>query len=232
MLERHDFRPDTVPDVGTLRVDQTHAALPAECVDLLHGTIDPSSELVLVIGDPLGRLARRITNFAPHATVITCHSWQESETVLETNLTSETDEYLTLPTRTPALFYHENWSYRDRLFTIPRDLNTAIQGICESHVIPEKIIIDSDSFECFTRWQNMFRLITEAFPHVVIAGTGWDREEIRQELRMVTKATKRAMESREITWRISGMSVHPAKHTTAQEAENGVNALPPASRIG
>lgn len=218
--------PDTIPDVGTLCVNQTHATLPPECVDLLHGTIDPSSELVLVIGDPLGRLARRIANFAPHATVITCHSWQESRTITDTNITSETVDRLEAIPRTPALFYHENWSYRDRIFTIPCDLNTAIQCICESHVSPEKIIIDSDSFESFTRWQNVFRLITEAFPHVVIAGTGWDREEIQQELCKVTEVTQRAMESREITWRISGTSVHPAKSTTVQEALNGGNTLP------
>lgn len=175
--------------------DDEHDLLPLECVNLLSGTIAPSASIVVVIGDPLGKISRAAANVAPDATILTCNDWKSAE---------ETTDDVSVYNEDPKVFYHENWMYRDRLYTIPVAIGSAILSIVEFGIVPDKVIFDSGQFVNFSEWYRVFHMLLEAFPNVVIAGTGWDREEIRQELRTTAETSGRAIEFREITWRISG----------------------------
>jgi hypothetical protein len=161
-----------------------------ESQDLLEASIPHDAGFVLITGDPLGRIARRIVNIASHATVITCYDWKEVQ--------GSAGNYLDSPDR----FYAENWSYQSQIYTIPQPLKESLFSVSESDVEPDRIIIDSDAFHSFEDWNNAFQLLMEIFPKTLVLGNGWKREDIREHLTSFSREHLRELEFRDLTWRL------------------------------
>ena len=162
----------------------------AESQDLLESSIPRDAGFVLITGDPLGRIARRVVNIASTATVITCHEWKEVKDSVETYIES------------PDRFYAENWSYQSQIYTIPQPLKESLFSVSESEVEPDRIFIDSDAFLSFEGWNSTFQLLMEMFPKTLVLGNGWKREDIRDHLTLFSREQQREIEFRDLTWRL------------------------------
>ena len=177
-------KPDLQPD------HNMNTEFSTEVQDLLEASIPHDSGFILVVGDPLGKIARRIVNLVSHATVVTCCHWKNN------------DESGSRSFDSPDRFYAENWSYQDRIFTILRPLNESLFIVSESQMEPERIFLDSDSLLSYGTWNETFRLLVDMFPRTMMFGNGWNRKEIQEFLTSFSQEQRRELEFRDSSWRL------------------------------
>ena len=179
--------PETPPKC-TERMEPVTEPIHPECLGLLHDSIPQESRFVVVVGDRQGKMARPVANIASHALVMVCCDWnKESDSVSIDH------------------FYSENWSYRDKIFLIPVSLIHAVTGIVESGISPDKIVFHSEPFVSFSAWKEAIHLLTSSFPDTQVMGTGWEREDMRDELNGISVTTNRKLEFRERSWRLAAV---------------------------
>ena len=189
-LEKPNIQPDQKP----------HTEFNTEVQDLLEVSVSRESRFILVIGDPLGKIARRIIHLASQATIVTCNHWKNN---------GEFDGYDSLDR-----FYAENWSYQKQIFTIPRPIHESLFVVTESQEEPDRIFLDSDSLLSFDNWHETFRLLTDMFPQTAMLGNGWNRNEIRDHLISYSQGQPRALEFRDLTWRLGQPQNTPQQQQT------------------
>ena len=175
-------KPDIQPDQEALTQFST------EVQDILEASIPRESRFILVVGDSLGKIARRVVNLASNSTVVICNHWKNS---------GELDGYDSL-----NRFYSENWSYKKQIFTIPQPINESLFVVTETQEEPDRIFLDSDSLLSFDNWHETFRLLIDMFPRTAMLGNGWNRKEIRDHLTSYSQGHERVLEFRDLTWRL------------------------------
>jgi hypothetical protein len=179
--------PGTLPK-STESMEPVTEQIHPECLSLFIESISPDNRFVVVVGDKRGKMSRVIANIAQHATVMVACSWG-----------NENDSF------SIDHFYAENWSYRDRIFPIPVSLINAVTGIVESGVVPEKIVFHSEQFADFDTWGEAVHLFVNSFPETQFLGNGWGNAEMKKELNQISVSTKRKLEFRERSWRLTAV---------------------------
>ncbi|MDR1382328.1 MAG: hypothetical protein LBJ67_00565 [Planctomycetaceae bacterium] len=191
LLQEFAWTESPASSAETVSGNQQQTEISAESLDILNATIPRDAGFVLVVGDASGKIARRVVNIASDTTVVICNDWQQG-----TESKGTYAEYL-------GRFYSDNWSYRDRIYPIPKPLKESLLIVAEAHVPPDRIFLDFEVFAAMIDWNETFRMLTDMFPRSIILGNGWERAEIQENLKRMSDETDRGLEFRELTWRLS-----------------------------
>jgi len=160
--------------------------------ELLGGCLSQATKLVVEVGAWTGHTTRFLARLAPQATIIAIDPWEGRP--------QRQEDPDPVPSQLYETFLSECWDYRGQIVPVKSSTDEGLQRVAEDGLEADLVYL-SGRENADAVYRDLSAAL-ELFPKAVIAGDGFDKDEVREALETVAREHRVKYETIASGWRI------------------------------